>query len=47
MSGRAIVEGIGVTRWTQYDDSFGVSTGTGCRRRRRPRARAYPSIISP
>ncbi len=38
MSGRAMVDGIGVTRCTQYDDSTGVSTGTGCRCRCRPRA---------
>ena len=40
MSGRAMDEGIGVTRLTQYELSRGVSTGTGIISRRMLRSRA-------
>ena len=40
MSGRAIRAGTGEIRFTQYDESRGVSTGTGIISRRRPRMRA-------
>ena len=41
ISGRAIPAGTGEIRSTQYEQSRGVSTGTGIIRRRRPRRRAY------
>ena len=47
MSGRAIPAGTGEIRFTQYDESRGVSTGTGIMSRRRPRRRAYVRIMSP
>ena len=40
MSGRAMPDGTGETRLTQYELRRGVSTGTGIIRRRRPRSRA-------
>ncbi len=40
INGRAIELGIGVTRWTQYDERRGVSTGTAMSLRRRPRSSA-------
>ena len=40
MSGRAIAAGIGVTMFTQYEESRGVKTGTGMIHRVRPREAA-------
>ncbi len=46
-SGRASLEGKGVTRPTHRDDSSGVSTGTATTTRRgRPATSAYVAIIS-
>ena len=47
ISGRAIPAGTGEIRFTQYEESRGVSTGTGIISRRRPRRRAYVRIMSP
>ena len=47
MSGRAIAAGMGVTRCTQYDESRGVSTGTGIMQAPEPRTVGVAVIISP